>query len=391
MTTVQEAPVTTAAAPAATKILIVEDDPTNVALLEDMLFDSGYVHVKSVVDPRLAVETCKRFAPDLILLDLMMPHVDGFALLELLRSQRSEKFLPVIVLTADVNEESKRRALLAGATDFLRKPFDQTEVLLRMRLFTERRKAEEELQRKKEIAEETSAMKDRFLAMLSHELLTPLQPILLWAGVSVKDPTLNSEMQQGLEMVCRNVQLEARLISDMLDLTRITHGKLQLELKNTDVHEVLRCAIDIVQHEIEQRQINLLVDLKAADYRLSVDSARLQQVFWNLLRNACKFARQNGVISLRSANSNPDRLSIEVRDDGAGIEPQFLDKIFDAFEQGNSRREGLGLGLAISKGIIEMHGGTIHAQSEGVGKGATFKIELPIKGPVEAGPNTPQN
>src|SRR5690349_21181717 len=106
MHVVEELP-PTATPPAGTKILIVEDDLTNVALLEDMLFDSGYVHVKSVVDPRLALDTCEKFAPDLILLDLMMPHVDGFALLELLRSQRSEKFLPVIVLTADVNEESK--------------------------------------------------------------------------------------------------------------------------------------------------------------------------------------------------------------------------------------------------------------------------------------------
>jgi signal transduction histidine kinase len=179
-------------------------------------------------------------------------------------------------------------------------------------------------------------------------------------------------------MVCRNVQLEARLINDMLDLSRITHGKLKLELKPTDVHQVLQCAIDIVQHEVNARGIKLALALEAGDHHLLLDGVRLQQVFWNLLRNASKFARQNGVVSIRSANSNPGTLTIEISDDGAGIEPPFLEKIFDAFEQGSSRREGLGLGLAISKGIIEIHGGSICARSKGLGTGATFEIQLPI-------------
>ena len=121
------------------KILIVDDEPVNVALLEDMLSEGGYTRVKSIMDSRLALDTCKTFAPDLILLDLIMPHLDGFAVLESLRAEDTETFLPVIVLTADVNEESKRHALQAGATDFLLKPFDQTEVLLRIRNLLETR------------------------------------------------------------------------------------------------------------------------------------------------------------------------------------------------------------------------------------------------------------
>ena len=359
------------------KILIVDDEPTNVAVLEDMLFDSGYPNVKSIMDSRLALDTCKTFAPDLILLDLRMPHVDGFTVLELLRADSSEKFLPVIVLTADVNEESKRRALHAGATDFLHKPFDQTEVLLRMRLFMERRRIEDKLQQQKESAEAVNAAKDRFLAMLSHELLTPLMPILLWASGTVKEPDLSLDMRQGLEMVCRNVQLEARLIADMLDLSRVTHGKLKLQLARADVHELLQHATNTVRHDIEDRNIKLSIALEASQHKLIVDESRLQQVFWNLLRNACKFTPENGAISVRSYNSNADTLTIEVSDNGLGIEPRFLDKIFNAFEQVDSRKQGLGLGLAITKGIIQMHGGTIRVGSEGLGKGATFVVNLP--------------
>jgi signal transduction histidine kinase len=192
-----------------------------------------------------------------------------------------------------------------------------------------------------------------------------------------------------LEMVCRNVHLEARLINDLLDLTRLSHGKLKLELTQTDVHEVLHRAIDIVRHDIESRQLELAIALEASDHRFCVDASRLQQVFWNLLRNACKFSRENSVISVRSANCQPGLLTIEISDNGAGIEPQFLDKIFDAFEQGSSRREGLGLGLAISKGIIKMHGGTISARSEGLGKGATFAIELPTNHSPNGAGNVP--
>ncbi len=375
-----------AAAPfAKMKILIIDDEPRNVALLEAILSDSGYTRVKSITDPRLSLETCKTFAPDLILLDLIMPHLDGFAVLESLRSHGSEMFLPVIVLTADISEESKYRAFRAGATDFLLKPFDHIEVLLRMGLLMERRRIEYELQQQREKAEAANTAKDRFLAMASHELRTPLTPVLLWASGTVNEPDLSPNIQEGLEMVCRNVELETRMIDDMLDLTRITRGKLKLQLRPADAHELLRHAMDIVRGDIENRHLKLSVALEASQHELLVDAPRLQQVFWNVLRNACKFTPDKGSVSVRSRNRASDRISIEISDSGAGIEPPFLKKIFNAFEQVDSRREGLGLGLAISKAIIEMHGGTIHARSEGLGKGATFVIDLPTNRTADGG------
>jgi two-component system CheB/CheR fusion protein len=169
------------------------------------------------------------------------------------------------------------------------------------------------------------------------------------------------------------------MIDDMLDLTRISRGKLSLQRRLTDAHELIGHAIEIVRDEIDTRRLNLCLALDAPEHKLRVDPARLQQVFWNVLRNACKFTPEKGTIFIRSFNEEPDKISIEISDSGIGLEPNSHEKIFDAFEQVDSRKEGLGLGLAISKAIMVMHGGTIRARSEGLGKGTTFVITLTIE------------
>ena len=245
-------------------------------------------------------------------------------------------------------------------------------------LFIERRRIQRELQREKENAEAANAAKDKFLATLSHELRTPLTPVLIWAGGTLNQSDLTPEIKEGLQMVCRNVELEARLIDDLLDLTRISRGKLQLQLQAADAHELLQHALEIVRRDIEDRHLELSVSLEASSHDVMVDPPRLQQVFWNVLRNACKFTPDHGTVSVRSYNSSPKSITVEISDTGVGIEPQFLDKIFDAFEQIDSHQEGLGLGLAISKAIIEIHNGRVRARSEGLGKGASFIIDLPL-------------
>jgi len=247
-------------------------------------------------------------------------------------------------------------------------------------LFIARGRIVQELQRHKENAGAASTAKDRFLGLLTDKLRAPLTPVLTWAGKIAEQSDLRPDVQQGLKMVRGNVELEMRLIEDMLDLSRIARGKLTLQLRKADAHELLQSALEIVRSDIEQRHLTAFVALEASRHELIADEPRLQQVFWSVLHNACKFTPENGTVSVRSYNPSPRRITIEISDNGIGIEPRFVEKVFYAFEQADSQSEGLGLGLAISKAIVEMHSGTIRAHSEGLGKGATFVIELPIRG-----------
>ena len=247
-------------------------------------------------------------------------------------------------------------------------------------LFIARGRIVQELQRHKENAGAASTAKDRFLGLLTDKLRAPLTPVLTWAGKIAEQSDLRPDVQQGLKMVRGNVELEMRLIEDMLDLSRIARGKLTLQLRKADAHELLQSALEIVRSDIEQRHLTPFVALEASRHALVADEPRLQQVFWSVLHNACKFTPENGTVSVRSYTPSPRRITIEISDNGIGIEPRFVEKVFYAFEQADSQSEGLGLGLAISKAIVEMHSGTIRAHSEGLGKGATFVIELPIRG-----------
>ncbi len=177
-------------------------------------------------------------------------------------------------------------------------------------------------------------------------------------------------------MVRHNVELEARLIDDLLDVARISGGKLQLHLQVSDAASLFRDALEMVKAETVRKQLNLRLELNATNHLVLVDPARLQQVFWNVVKNSQKFTPEGGTICIRSYNPREDRVLFEITDSGKGIEPDLLPKIFEAFEQGAAPIEGLGLGLAISKAVIEGHGGSIHASSKGTGTGATFTIEL---------------
>jgi PAS domain S-box-containing protein len=250
---------------------------------------------------------------------------------------------------------------------------------------TERKRAES-LERAKEAAELASRSKDRFLAVLSHELRTPLTPVLMAVSALVDDDTLDPAIRPTLEMIFRNVAMEARLIDDLLDLTRIGRGGLRLERRPIDAHESARQAAQIYGGVLGDDGLELILDLAAHKHHVLADPARLQQVVWNLIQNAVKFTPAGGTIRVRSrdaevsGNGDP-RLIIEVSDTGIGIEPQVLPRIFEAFEQGEDalrhRSAGLGLGLAISRSLAQAHGGKLTAASPGKGQGSTFTLELP--------------
>ena len=251
----------------------------------------------------------------------------------------------------------------------------------------------DDLSAAKEAAEAANKAKDDFLAVLSHELRTPLTPVLTTLAMMKEDRNNPPETLQDLEVIRRNVEVEARLIDDLLDLTGIIRGKLDLRREPVDVPSVLDHAIqNYCYRAADEKKLSLTVQATAADRYVSADSARLTQVFWNLLQNACKFTPVGGAIDVRVTNetrpgASTSDLVVEIRDTGIGIPSQALPRIFDAFEQGERSRGrvfgGLGLGLAITRAIVELHGGSITATSGGEGKGTSMIIRLPtVSAPV---------
>ena len=228
--------------------------------------------------------------------------------------------------------------------------------------------------------------KDHFLATLSHELRTPLSPVLAVVSGLEEEAGLPAAVRDRLAMIRRNVELEARLIDDLLDLTRIARGKLELHPEITDVREIVEQALQACcAAEMASGRIRVSLDLEAPDHRIWADPPRLMQVFWNLFKNAVKFTPQGGALRVRSrrqAGPAGEWLTVEVEDSGIGIAPDVLPRLFQGFEQGSRtitrQFGGLGLGLAISKTIVDLHGGRLTAASDGQGRGARFTVDLPV-------------
>jgi len=245
-----------------------------------------------------------------------------------------------------------------------------------------REKAREELERAHREARAANEAKDRFLATLSHELRTPLTPVMAVLSRLESLPALAGQAAD-LAMIRRNVELESRLIDDLLDLTRVASGKLELHRREIDAREVVEHALSTIRTELEAKGLRLESGLTAEEHRVWADAPRLTQVLWNLLSNAVKFTPPGGVVTVQSCVDERSReLVIEVRDTGIGIEPDVLPRIFDAFEQTDRRITrrfgGLGLGLAVGRAIMDLHGGRLTAASEGGGQGAAFTLYLPL-------------
>lgn len=225
-----------------------------------------------------------------------------------------------------------------------------------------------------------NAAKDQFLALLSHELRNPLSPVIAMVGELEASTPDSPSTRHALEVIRRNVELEARLIDDLLDVTRIAKGKLQLTFESVSVHETMQRAYEICRDDIQQKGLQVEFRLQAGRPYVEGDPARLQQVFWNLIKNSVKFTPAGGSITVETSNPSPDQIEIKITDTGIGIESDKIGKIFNAFEQGQSsitrRFGGLGLGLAISKAMVDAHGGTIEAQSPGKDQGSTFALTL---------------
>jgi len=282
--------------------------------------------------------------------------------------------------------ESARRYTegdLAFAEDFARRAALAIENALAIKDAQAARVRERALRDEAEVA---SRAKDEFLAMVSHELRTPLTPILGWT-LTLRGRSPAPELDRGLAVIERNARAQAKLIEDVLDVSRIVSGKLALALGDTDVGEVINASVETVTPAAEAKNIAISVDVAGEGLTIVADSDRVQQIVWNLLSNAVKFTPRGGRVAL-SARREASEVRISVCDTGEGIRPEMLPLIFEPFRQADGsttrRHGGLGLGLAIVKHLVSAHGGSVQAESEGMGRGATFTVRLPVRAPVPA-------
>ena len=384
-------------AEAVATILVLDDDEGIVTLQRRALTRAGFIAIATTnVDEALGHVRGGRV--DLVVLDYQLHgQVTGLAVYETLKAEGFD--VPAIMVTGFSDERKAINALRAGFRDVIPKiegylellPLSAGRVLRQMRAERQLaesealRQSEERLRAALERAEEASRAKDQFLAILSHELRTPLTPVLAGIQLLEDEPNLPPDALEYVRLIRRNVELEARIIDDLLDLTRIIRGKVELQRRHLDAHDALRHVLADCGGDFDAKHIALRVDLMATQSHVDADPARLQQVLWNLLKNASKFTPDGGRVDVRTADT-AGGLMLTVTDTGVGIEPAIIPTLFEPFEQGGReitrRYGGLGLGLSISRGLVERHGGTLTAASPGPGQGATFTLTLPTAEPA---------
>jgi signal transduction histidine kinase len=386
----------------ATRLLVVDDEESVALTVSEVLRLDGY-SVDTAMSGDQALERLKNNSYDLVLTDLHMEGGDGISVLAEVR--RCSPLTITIVLTGFASLESAIAAMRQGAYDYLIKPCIIDDMKHTIQRGLEHRRlmlAEQEARANLELlnhelehrVEERTAelkrvnddlasanrAKDIFFATLSHELRTPLTPILGWSRLlrlTAPDPNL---LQQGLDAIERNARLQTRLIDDLLDISRIVSGKLHFDIEPTDLCKVVGSAIETVRETASREGVELKESVPEEPIIVEGSPVRLQQIVWNLLSNAVKFTESGGRVSVDVFEQNGDA-SVVVTDTGVGISPEFLPCVFDPFQQadGSTTRQhgGLGLGLAIVRRLAEMHGGQVHAESEGTGLGARFTFSIP--------------
>jgi signal transduction histidine kinase len=365
------------------RILLADDNADMRDYVRRLLAPHWTVEV--VADGQAALEAVHARRPDLVLTDVMMPHLDGFGLLRALRADDATRSIPVILVSARAGEESRVEGLEAGADDYLVKPFSARELLARVNAHLQLSRSRLELigreQAARVQAEDANRAKDEFLATLSHELRTPLNSILGWAVMLKSRQTDETFLPHALDVIERNARAQSQLVEDLLDVSRIITGKLRLDVRAVDLVGVINAAIDAVRPAATAKGIRLTAVLDPKAGPIAGDPDRVQQMLWNLLANAVKFTPKQGRVQVRLQKVN-SHVEIVVTDTGCGIAADVLPRIFDRFHQADGtttrRHGGLGLGLALVKHLIEMHGGVVRADSAGPDRGATFIVELPL-------------
>jgi signal transduction histidine kinase len=356
------------------RVLLVDDNADLRAYLRHLLEGRFAVETASNGEEAFAAATAR--VPDVIVADVMMPKLDGFGLLRQVRAHPALSMVPVILLSARAGEEARIEGLQGGADDYLVKPFSARELVARVDSALEIARVRLEADRRK----------DEFLAVLAHELRNPLAPIRTGLELIRLAGDTPAAVEQVRAVMQRQVSHMVHLVDDLLDVSRITAGKITLQRQLTPLAVMVNSAVDANRAAAAAGQLNLLVRLPDGGVWLDVDPTRFVQVISNVLHNAVKFTNAGGTITIAGElRSRPDaragELALTVTDTGAGIAPEMLPRVFDLFAQGTTtaeRQPGLGIGLALARRLIEMHGGSIRAHSDGPGCGSAFEIRMPV-------------
>lgn len=402
-----------------TRTLLI-DPESDFRLKVQRLLDSRLTGVSACSHKSTVQESLRSLSIgvcDLVILGPGVPRQDALHFLQAAeeRVEESSALAPAVIAFVSEGAEADREALRAAGADVclntealsadtLQLAVEHAEYRryvhaeLRQehremqRLDREAQERAEELRIAKEAAERANSKKDEFLATLSHELRTPLTPILSLVSSALSEPSINPDLRETFEVIQRNIELEARFIDDLLDLTQITSGRLALEKRPVDMHACIRHAVEICQGGMNDRRITLSLDLQARQPIVLGDSARLHQVLWNLLKNAIKFTPPGGRVEVMTVDDGTG-FAVEVRDNGIGIESDQMLSIFSAFSSRNGIVSGTGpgLGLAIARAIVEAHGGIIRVHSEGRDQGSVFRFKLPVTEPTETTEDKPMS
>ena len=371
--------------PAPVKFLLVDDLDENLLALEALLRREGLECLKAHSGDE-ALELLLVHEVALALLDVQMPGMDGFELAEFLRGNERTRHVPIIFLTAGSADAQRRfRGYEAGAVDFLQKPIDAA--VLRSKsdvffnLYEQRRQI---MEQRDELAQMTRSLqladrrKNAFLGMVGHELRNPIAA--LGAGVHLIGRSRSDEVfEQVRGQMERQVTHMTRLIEDLLDVARIDQGKIVLRTERMQLADAVTLAVEITRPQIEAREHRLTVDVPEGPIWLDADHARIAQILSNLLANAARYTEPGGAIAL-TVHRTGTEVAIEVADTGVGIPPDMQSQVFDLFaqvERGHGPTEGLGIGLALVRQLVALHGGGICLKESTVGQGSTFLVRLP--------------
>ena len=357
------------------RVLIVDDSEDDVEMLRRFLLNEDTV-IRGVTNSKQTEQVFKEFEPDLVLLDLHMPPPDGFEILARLRNARARLgFLPVVVLTGDVGLSARNTALDLGADDYLTKPLDRQEVVLRVRNLLSARRLHVELAR-------SYLHKSDFLASMSHELRTPLSSIIGFSELLMTHTTGSFDdatRQRYYTHINAGGHHMMSLINDVLDLAKVEAGQIVLRIEDVLITDVVSSVLSMMEPLATKKAIRLEGDGVAAG-RIPADASKLKQMLLNLVSNAVKFTPEGGCVTI-GARRLADTAEIFVSDTGIGIAESDREHLFEAFRQLDSTtahdQPGTGLGLALTKRFAEIHGGQISLTSE-LGKGSVFTLTLPL-------------